>query len=56
MLIGQLGVDNNYRGIDIGSTMCGWCIGKAIEFSKVIGCRYVSVLTNEKVAEFYKKM
>ena len=55
MLIGQLGVDNDHRGIDIGTALCGWCVGKAVEFSKVVGCRYVSALTNEKIVEFYRK-
>ncbi len=55
LLIGRLGVDNNWRKKGIGSYICDWCVGLAMEFSNRLGCRYVILETLEENFEFYKK-
>jgi len=55
LLIGRLGVDNNWRKKGIGGYICDWCTGLALEFSTKIGCRYVILQTSEENIEFYKK-
>lgn len=55
LLIGQLGVDNKYRKRNLGSILCDWCVGLAVELSDRIGCRYVSPVTNKNKIDFYRK-
>ena len=55
LLIGKLGVDNRYRRRDVGRILCAWCVGKALEFSEDIGCRYVSLVTKKSKIGFYNK-
>lgn len=55
LLIGRLAVDNNFRGRNVGTNICLWCLGLAKELSKKVGCRFVVVLTEGKAVEFYKK-
>jgi len=55
MIIGRLGVDNNYRRRHIGTNLCLWCLYFAKEMSEKVGCRVVVVLTDGDHIEFYKK-
>lgn len=55
LLIGRLAVDNEWRDKKIGTCICKWCIGLAIELSEKVGCRYVTAETNEKKVGFYLK-
>ncbi|MCW4014262.1 MAG: GNAT family N-acetyltransferase [Candidatus Bathyarchaeota archaeon] len=55
MLVGQLGVDNKWRGRGIGSFLCDWCYGLAAEFSEEIGCRYVTLHTEKELISFYER-
>lgn len=55
MLIGRMGVDKKYRGKGIGSEMCLFCRGLAIETSHEIGCRYVMLHTTDAQVPFYRK-
>ena len=55
LLLGRLGVDNNYRERHIGRNMCLWVVGLAKAHSNEIGCRFVVVLTKKEKVEFYKK-
>lgn len=54
MLIGRLAVDNNWRKRGIGTMICKWCIGFAIEMSNRIGCRYVVLQTDDDHAGWYQ--
>ena len=55
LYIGRLGVDNEYRGRDIGKHICRWCVGFAVDISERIGCRYVTLHTTKKLFSFYKR-
>lgn len=54
LLIGRLAVDNQYRGRGIGRNICLWCLGKAKELTKEVGCRLVVVMTTQAKVGFYK--
>jgi len=54
LLIGRLGVDNNYRHQDIGTYLTEWAIGLALELSEQIGCRYVVLEAKESKVKFYR--
>jgi len=47
LLLGRLGVHNDYRGRNVGYSICLWTIGLAKELSKKIGCRFVVLLTEQ---------
>jgi GNAT superfamily N-acetyltransferase len=53
LLIGRLGVDNDWREKGVGTHICEWCIGLALELSEIVGCRYVILETNEEKARWY---
>lgn len=55
MLIGQLGVDNKWRRKGIGSYICDWCYGLALEISNEVGCRYLTLHTEKELIQFYEK-
>jgi len=55
LLLGRLGVHNDYRKRNIGRSICLWTIGLATEFSKKVGCRFVIVLTSPEIISFYEK-
>ena len=55
LLIGRLGVENRFRRKGVGSYICKWCIGLAIELSNQIGCRYVVLETSKSKMDFYSK-
>lgn len=54
MLIGRMGIDKKYRCKGIGSEICLFCRGLAIETSHKVACRYVILHTTEDKAPFYK--
>ena len=55
MLIGRMGIDKKYRRKGIGSEICLFCRGLAIETSQKVACRYVILHTTEDKVPFYKK-
>lgn len=55
LLLGRLGVDNSYRNRHIGMCICLWAIGLARELSKMIGCRFVVLMTDQSRIDFYQK-
>jgi GNAT superfamily N-acetyltransferase len=56
LLIGRLGVSNDWRRKGIGEYICNWCVGLAIDLSDKIGCRYVILETSKGEREtFYAK-
>jgi GNAT superfamily N-acetyltransferase len=55
MLIGRMGVDKKYRGQGIGSEICLFCRGLAIETSREVACRYVMLHTTEDKVSFYRR-
>ena len=54
LMIGRLATDNTYRGRHIGLNISLWCVSKAKQLSKEIGCRLIIILTNEKKSNFYE--
>lgn len=56
MLIGQLGVDKEFRGKGIGQQICNFCLGLAQEIGDRIACRYVILQTNSDKTALYRKM
>lgn len=55
LLLGRLGVHNDYRHRNIGRSICSWTIGLANEFSKKLGCKFVVLLTAQNKVSFYTK-
>ncbi len=56
LLIGRLGVSNDWRRKGVGAHICEWCIGLAIDLSDKIGCRYVILETSKGEREsFYTR-
>jgi predicted GNAT family N-acyltransferase len=56
LLLGRVGVSNNFRKRNVGRCMCLWSIGLAKKLSTDVGCRFVVLLTqSEHRVTFYKK-
>lgn len=57
MLIGRMGVDKKYRRKGIGSEICQFCRGLAIEIGQKVACRYVMLHTTDdkNKIQFYNK-
>ncbi len=57
MLIGRLGVKKSERLKGFGSVIIGHVVGRAVEQSKEVGCRYVAVdaKNDEGTIKFYEK-
>ena len=55
VLIGQLGVQEEYQGKGIGSQICQWCYGKAISLSEQIGCTFIVLNAEEDSIDWYLK-
>jgi predicted GNAT family N-acyltransferase len=55
LMIGRLAVDNNYRGQDVGKSLCLWCASKAKKLSEELGCRLVITMTNGNKSKFYER-
>jgi predicted GNAT family N-acyltransferase len=53
LMIGRLATDNSYRGRHVGLSISLWCVSKAKQLSKEVGCRLIIILTNDKKANFY---
>lgn len=47
MLIGRMGIDKKYRRRGIGSEICQFCRGLAIEIGQKVACRYVMIHTTD---------
>lgn len=56
ILLGYLGVEKKFRGKGIGSCICKYCIGFAIDSSKTIGCGYVVLQTTSTTRVFYDRL
>ena len=54
LLIGRLASHNDCRRKGVGSYICRWCIGFAVEISQKVGCRYVVLETIEKRVGWYQ--
>jgi len=54
LLIGRLASHNDCRGEGVGSYLCYWSIGFAIDTSLRLGCRYVVLETIEKRVGWYE--
>lgn len=55
LLIGQMGVDKNYRGRKIGDAICKHCIGLARKVNERVACACITLQTTEAGASFYQK-
>jgi predicted N-acetyltransferase YhbS len=55
LLLGRLGVHNDFRDRNVGSALCRWTIGLGNELSKRVGSKSVVLLTVQAKVEFYKK-
>lgn len=54
--IGQLGVDEKIQRKGIGTKLVKWCMFKAIELSKDIGCRLLVLNAIPESVGFYKSL
>jgi GNAT superfamily N-acetyltransferase len=55
LLVGRLGVSNDYRKSGVGKYVLKWCVGMALDLSDTVGCRYISLETKESKSAFYSK-
>jgi GNAT superfamily N-acetyltransferase len=55
LLIGQLGVTNEYQRRGIGKHVCDFCFFIAIHLSQKIGCRFLIVNALDSAVDFYIK-
>lgn len=55
LLIGQLATHEEYEHQGVGKRMIAWAIRKAIELSKVAGCRMVALHSYDDVVDWYEK-
>ena len=55
LLIGQLGVDEQYERKSLGSMLIDYCISIATEIKKLAGCRIIYVDSFDDAVEFYRK-
>lgn len=55
LLLGRLGVHNDFRNRNVGSALCRWTIGLGNELSKRVGCKFVVLLTAQLKVKFYEK-
>lgn len=53
VLLGRMGVEKNFRGINIGRTMINITIKKALEASKLIACRLLLIETSLDMKSYY---
>jgi GNAT superfamily N-acetyltransferase len=54
LMIGRFATDNNYRGRHVGLNISLWCVSKAKQLSREVGCRLIVILTNDKKFAFYE--
>ncbi len=55
VMIGRLATSNEFRDRSVGQNICLWCVSKAKQLSKEIGCKLIITLTNDAKARFYEK-
>ncbi len=55
MKIARLAVAEAYKSSDVGTAMVKYAVGRAIEISESIGCRFVTTDAYESKAGFYEK-
>jgi hypothetical protein len=53
VLLRRLGVDNNYKGKNLGNSMIKIALEKSIEASKIIACRLLLVETSIDMKSYY---
>ena len=56
--IGRLGIDNNYKGRDIGSALVKYSIGVAFRMNDDlgVGCRFLTVDSDPNAVGFYERL
>jgi len=54
--IARLATATSYKGRKIGRFMVKYVVGMALEFSKKIGCRFITVDSMPNSVEFYKRL
>ncbi|HEX9678941.1 GNAT family N-acetyltransferase, partial [Nitrososphaera sp.] len=55
VLLGQMGVDKQFRGLGIGRLICNFCVGLAAIISERVACRYITLQTNPDKIKYYKE-
>lgn len=55
LLIGQMGVDKNYRGRKIGDAICKHCIGLARKFNERVACACITLQTTYDKVSYYQQ-
>lgn len=55
MKIGRLAVDNQFEGKGVGTFLLKAAVGKAIELSKHVACRFIILDSKRESIGFYKK-
>jgi len=55
ILLGQIGVDNSVRRRGLGTVICEFCTGLAVDLSQRVGCRYIALHADLKFINLYKK-
>ena len=53
VLLGRLGVNNNHKGKNLGTTMIRIALEKSVEASKIIACRLLLVETTIDMKSYY---
>jgi len=53
VLLGRLGVDNNYKGKNLGFALIKIALDKSLEASKIIACRLLLVETTLDMKSYY---
>jgi len=56
--IGRLGIENKYKGRNIGTALIKYSVGIAFRMNDElsVGCRFLTVDSDQDAIEFYKKM
>lgn len=55
VLLGQMGVDKDYRGLGLGQLICNFCVGLAAIVGERVACRYIILQTSRDKVRYYKE-
>lgn len=55
VLLGQLGVGNNFRRRSLATVICDFCTGIAADLSQTVGCRYLVLHADLQYISLYNK-
>ena len=53
VLLGQMGVDKDFRKKGFGKMICKFCLGLSFVISERVACRYIVLVTNQDKANYY---